>query len=148
MWSVSGADMTRSQRACQGNGFISALPLLLHFYLWFHGDWYSGGYNSFPLLYPWITFSRVDNQLALRISVLEPECAGNCYQFSQGEISSRLTALLSGCWPPDLPVVSISRPHSILNCWLLCSKAPSALDFFGRWPSLLSTGAQILFHRQ
>lgn len=137
--------MTGSQRACQGKGFISVLPLLFAFLpliSWWLVQW---RVSFFPLLYPWITFSRAHNQLALRISVLQTEGAGNCNRFSQGEISSSLTALLSGCWPPDLPTVSISRPHSIPNFWFLYSESPSALEFFGRWLSLLSTGAPIPF---
>jgi hypothetical protein len=31
-----------------------------------------------PFLYPWITFSRADNQLVLCISMSEPQCIGNC----------------------------------------------------------------------
>lgn len=77
--SVSGADMTAILCACQGEGFISALPFLFAFFTPdFHGGWYSWKSNSFPLIYPWITFSRVDNQLVL--CMLEPECTGNCYQ--------------------------------------------------------------------
>lgn len=59
----------------------SSQPFLsfLHFFTPdFHGGWYSWKSNSFPLIYPWITCSRVDNQLVL--CMLEPECTGNCYQ--------------------------------------------------------------------
>lgn len=45
------------------------LPLI------FHAAWYSGGsITSFPLLYLWVTFSRLESQLALCVSMLELEC--------------------------------------------------------------------------
>lgn len=49
----------------------------------------------------------VDSQLALYISMSEPQCTGNDHHFSQGETSHSLSALLNRCCSADLPTVLV-----------------------------------------